>query len=226
MPARPERDTVIAMILAAGRGERLRPLTDEIPKALVEINGESLLERHLSAMAVAGVTTVVINLGWLSEQIVERVGCGSKFGLQVIYSPEYDNVLETGGGIHRALPLLGKDPFWVVNADTYTDFRLHDLKLQDNMLGHLILVATPEHKESGDFDLVDDRISNGGSRPLTYSGIALYRPELFAGQDAGRFSIVPLMREAADRGLLSGNLYEGMWEDIGTPERLAKLNHE
>ncbi len=109
---------MIAMILAAGRGERLRPLTDEIPKALVEINGESLLERHLRLMAEAGVTTIVINLGWLGEQIVERVGSGSKVGLQIIYSPEYDNVLDTGGGIHRALPLLGKDPFWVVNADT------------------------------------------------------------------------------------------------------------
>ena len=215
---------MIAMILAAGRGERLRPLTDEIPKALVEVNGESLLERHLKAIAKAKVTTVVINLGWLGEQIVERVGSGSKFGIQIVYSPEYDNVLDTGGGIHRALPLLGKDPFWVVNADTYTDFRLQDLKLEENMLGHLILVPTPVHREFGDFDLVDGLISNDGNRPLTYSGIALYRPELLAGQDAGRFSLVPLMREAADCGRLKGSLYEGLWEDIGTPERLAKLN--
>jgi N-acetyl-alpha-D-muramate 1-phosphate uridylyltransferase len=215
---------VIAMILAAGRGERLRPLTDEMPKALVEVNGESLLERHLNALAEAGVTTVVINLGWLGEQIVERVGSGSKFGLQIIYSPEYDNVLETGGGIHHALPLLGKDPFWVVNADTYTDFRLYDLALDDNALGHLILVPTPEHKDGGDFDLVDGMVSNNGNRPHTYGGIAVYRPELFAGQVAGRFSLVPLIREAADAGRLSGSIYEGLWEDIGTAERLTKLN--
>lgn len=212
------------MILAAGRGERLRPITDEIPKALVEVNGEVLLERHLKTLSQAGVGTVVINLGWRGEQIVERVGSGSKFGLEIIYSPENDNVLETGGGIHRALPVLGKDPFWVVNADTYTDFRLHQVILEDSMLGHLILVPTPEHRECGDFDLVDGLVSSGGTRPLTYSGIALYRPELLAEQDAGRFSLVPLMREAADSGRLSGSVYEGLWEDIGTPERLAKLN--
>ena len=212
------------MILAAGRGERLRPLTDEIPKALVDVNGESLLEQHLKSMAEAGVTTVVINLGWLGEQIVERVGSGSKFGLQIIYSPENDNVLETGGGIHRALPLLGKDPFWVVNADTYTDFHLRNLNLGDNMLGHLILVPTPEHRAIGDFDLVNGLVSNNGNRPLMYSGIALYRPELLAGHEAGRFSLVPLMRDAADAGQLGGSIYEGLWEDIGTADRLAKLN--
>lgn len=212
------------MMLAAGRGERLRPLTDSIPKALVEVRGERLLERHLKAMAEAGVTTVVINLGWLGEQIVERVGSGSKFGLQVIYSPEYDNVLETGGGIHRALPLLGKEPFWVVNADTYTDFQLHDLVLDESALGHLILVPTPDHRERGDFDLIDGLVRNDPNRELTYSGIALYRPELLAGQKAGRFSLVPLMREAADRGQLTGSVFEGVWEDIGTTNRLARLN--
>lgn len=215
---------MIAMILAAGRGERMRPLTDDTPKALVEINGESLLERHLNALKISGVTTVVINLGWLGEQIVERVGSGSRFGLQVIYSPEYSNVLETGGGIHRALPLLGDEPFWLVNADTYTDFQPHDLKLQDGMLGHLILVPTPDHKEHADFDLVDGLVRNAGSPTLTYSGIALYRPELLAGQKPGRFPLAPLMREAADAGKLSGSLYEGLWQDIGTPERLVRLN--
>lgn len=217
---------MIAMVLAAGRGERLRPLTDEVPKALIEVRGVSLLERHLNAMAEAGVTTVVINLGWLGEQIVERVGSGSKFGLQVIYSPEYDNVLDTGGGIHRALPLLGKDPFWVVNADIYTDFRLYDLTLEENSLGHLILVPKPAHTDVGDFDLVGGLVRNNGNRPLTYSGIALYRPELLAGQESGRFSLVPLMREAADRGQLAGSLFEGIWEDIGTAERLTRLNEE
>lgn len=215
---------MIAMILAAGRGERLRPLTDETPKALVEVNGESLLEGHLKALAEANISTVVINLGWLGEQIVEKIGSGSQFGLQVIYSPEYDDVLETGGGIHRALPLLGNEPFWVVNADTYTDFRLPNLELEDDRVGHLILVPTPDHKEIGDFDLVNGTVRNADNPTLTYSGIALYRPELLAGQKAGRFSLVPLMRAAADRGQLSGSVFEGVWKDIGTPDRLARLS--
>ena len=144
--------------------------------------------------------------------------------VQVVYSPENDKVLETGGGIHRALPLLGEEPFWVVNADTYTDFRPYDLTLQENVLGHLILVATPEHKDGGDFDLVDGLVSNNGNRPYTYSGIALYRPELVSGQKAGRFSLVPLMRKAADRGKLAGSVFEGVWEDVGSTDRLERLN--
>jgi MurNAc alpha-1-phosphate uridylyltransferase len=212
------------MILAAGRGERLRPVTDETPKALVEVNGESLLERHFQAVSKAGVNTVVINLGWMGEQIVKRVGSGSQYGLQVVYSPEYDDVLETGGGIHRALPLLCSEPFWVVNADTYTDFALPKLVLDENTLGHLILVPKPQHKEYGDFDLVDGLVRNADNPRLTYSGIALYRPELLVEQSAGRFPLAPLMREAADAGRLSGSLYEGVWEDIGTPDRLARLN--
>lgn len=215
---------MIAMILAAGRGERMRPLTDTIPKALVEVRGESLLERHLGKLAAANVSLVVINLGWLGEQIVERIGSGSKFGLQVVYSPEYDNILETGGGIHRALPLLGSEPFWVVNADTYTDFHPEERQLDNDKLGQLILVPTPEHKQHGDFALIDGQVSNDGKPLLTYSGIALYRPELLVGEQAGHFSIVPLLRAAANRGQLSGSLFEGMWEDIGTPERLAALN--
>ena len=214
------------MILAAGRGERLRPVTDEIPKALVEVNGESLLERHLRSLAEAGADTVVINLGWLGEQIVERVGSGAQFGLQVVYSPEYEDVLETGGGIHRALPLLGAGSFWVVNADTYTEIRLPKLKLEENILGHLILVPTPAHKNNGDFDLTDGLVRNGEDPALTFSGIALYRPALFAGQKSGRFPLAPILREAADRDQLSGSLFDGVWEDVGTPERVAALNQE
>lgn len=217
---------MIAMILAAGRGERLRPLTDELPKALVEVNGESLLERHLKALGARGVETVVINLGWLGEQIVERVGSGSQFGLNVVYSPEYDNVLETGGGIHRALPLLGSEPFWIINADTYTDFRLPETKLDNDMLGHLILVPTSADRNNIDFELQDGIIRNANSPALTFSGFALYRPELFMDQKAGRFPITPLLRRAADNGKLSGSLYEGPWEDVGTAERLSFLNRQ
>jgi len=217
---------LIAMILAAGRGERLRPVTDTVPKVLVEVNGESLLERHLKLLAETGVNTVVINLGWLGEQIVETIGCGSQFGLQVVYSPEYDEVLETGGGIQRALPLLGTEPFWVINADIYTAFQLPKLALAENKLGHLILVPTPENSKNGDFDLADELVCNAQNPVLTFSGIAFYRPELFTGQKSGCFPLAPLLREAAARDQLVGSLFEGSWEDVGTPERLARLNQE
>jgi MurNAc alpha-1-phosphate uridylyltransferase len=212
------------MILAAGRGERLRPVTDNTPKALVEVKGETLLERHLRALKSGGIRTVVINLGWLGDMIVERIGSGSKFGLNVIYSPEYDNILETGGGIHRALPLLGDEPFWIVNADIYTDFQAYDLELSAELLGHIILVPTPDHKPHSDFGLVYDKVCNSDKPTLTYSGIAVYRAELFAGQKPGRFPLAPLMRKAADHGKLAGSIYEGLWQDIGTPERLMDLN--
>ncbi len=212
------------MILAAGRGERLRPQTDTVPKALVEVRGDSLLERHLDAVKAAGVDTVVINLGWLGDQIIERIGSGSQFGLNVIYSPEGDNVLETGGGIHRALPMLGDAPFLVVNADIYTDMPMLVPELADQDAGHLVLVPTPQDKASGDFDLIDGRIRNGDSPDFTYSGVAVYRPDFFAECAAGRFSVVPMLRAAADAGRLGGSVYAGLWRDVGTPDKLRELN--
>lgn len=215
---------MIAMILAAGRGERLRPLTDNIPKALVEVRDQSLLERHLGALEMAGVETVVINLGWHGEQIVARIGSGAGFGLNVIYSPEGDNILETGGGIHRALPMLGDAPFLVVNADIYTDMPLHAIELDDDAVGHLVLVPTPADKPSGDFALIDGCVRNSDDPDLTFSGVAVYRPEFFAGCEAGRFSVVPMLRAAADAGQLRGSLYAGLWRDVGTPASLKSLN--
>ncbi len=215
---------MIAMILAAGRGERLRPLTDTTPKALVEVDGVSLLEQQLKRMADGGTKTVVINLGWLGEQIAERIGSGQQYDLQVVYSPEYDNILDTGGGITRALPLLGKTPFWVINADIYTDMTLANIELDPDSLAHLVLVPTPEHKENGDFELRNGKVRNSNNQDLTFSGIAFYRPEFFADAEPGRFSVVPLLRAVADRGQLDGSVYEGIWEDVGTPERLAALN--
>lgn len=212
-----------AMILAAGRGERLRPLTDTVPKALVKVHGQSLLERHLENVRDAGIKDVVINLGWLGDQIMERVGSGSNYGLNIIYSPENDNVLETGGGIHNALPLLGDDPFLVVNADIYTDMPVPDITLSETAMGHLVLVPSPAYREGGDFALEGDIIRNGDSPTLTFSGVSVYRPAFFDGCEAGRFSIVPMLRKAADRGLLQGSLYSGLWADIGTKERLAAL---
>ena len=212
-----------AMILAAGRGERLRPISDTTPKALLEVDGVSLLDQHLRRLAAAGIKTVVINLGWLGEQISERTGSGQQFGLQVIYSPEYDNILDTGGGIQRALPLLGSAPFWVINADVYTDMPLPNEKPRADSLAHLVLVPTPAYKADGDFELRDGKVRNSDNQDLTYSGIAIYLPELLAGSGRGRFSVVPLLRAAADRGQLDGSIYEGIWEDVGTPERLHAL---
>lgn len=212
-----------AMVLAAGRGERMRPLTDTLPKALLEVGGISLLEGHLQRLANAGIETVVVNLGWLGEAIVERIGDGRRFGLQVVYSPEYDNVLETGGGIRRALPLLGAAPFWVLNADVHTDFALPDIELEAAALGHLILVPTPAHKPRGDFDLVDGKAGTSEQPAYTFSGMALYRPELFSGTQPGRFPLAPLLFDAAERGLLAASLYQGPWQDVGTPERFAAL---
>lgn len=212
-----------AMLLAAGRGERLRPLTDTVPKSLVEVRGESLLERHLASIRTAGVRTVVINLGWLGDRIVERIGSGERYGLEVLYSQEGDNILETGGGIHKALPMLGDDPFLVVNADIYTDMPVPVIELADEHVGHLVMVPSPEYRDGGDFDIEDGLIRNGDSQRLTFSGVAMYRPAFFDGCEPGRFPLAPMLREAADKGLLSGSLYDGLWADIGTPERLAAI---
>lgn len=215
---------MIAMILAAGRGERLRPLTDSVPKSMVRVGGEHLIDRHLHMLAAADVDTVVINLGWLGEQIAEHVGSGQQYGLQVVFSPEYDNILETGGGILRALPLLGDAPFWVLNADVYTHWTLPDRSLGDDAVAELILVPTPAHKPGGDFGLHDGWISNNDGRPYTYSGIGRYRSDFFAHAETGRFSVVPMLRAAADEQRLAGSLFDGTWEDVGTVERLEKLN--
>jgi len=213
-----------AMVLAAGRGERLRPLTDRLPKALLEVGGVSLLERQLSRLSRAGVRTVVINLGWLGEMIVERIGDGGRLGLHVVYSPEYDDVLETGGGIRRALPLLGHAPFWVLNADVHTDLVLPEVNLTPDCMGHLVLVPVPRHMARGDFDLVDGKIRKASEPSWAFSGMAVYRPEFFAELTQGRFPLAPLLFAAAERGQLSGVIYRGMWEDVGTLDRLARVN--
>lgn len=212
------------MVLAAGRGERLRPITASVPKALVEVQGRTLLEHRLLALASAGIETVVINLGWFGDKIIEKIGSGTAYGLNVIYSPEGDNILETGGGIHRALPMLGPDPFLVVNADIYSDMPLPLEELPAECMGHLVLVPKPDYRPTGDFGLLDGRVRNVSDPHLTFSGVAVYRPEFFDDCTAGRFSIVSMLRAAADAGTLSGSVYSGRWHDVGTPDRLAELN--
>ncbi len=215
---------MIAMILAAGRGERMRPLTDSMPKALVEVCGQSLIERHLLAIRAAGIETVVINLSWLGDAIVDRVASGSRYGLNVIYSPEGVDILETGGGIQRALPLLGDEPFLVINADIYTDMPFPPPTPAANELGHLVLVKNPPYRKRGDFNLEAGLVCASDVATLTFSGVATYRSEFFDDCAPGRFSLVPMLYDAADAGRLGGSLYEGRWDDVGTPERLEELN--
>ena len=211
------------MILAAGRGERLRPITDHMPKALVEVGGRPLIEQHVERLVAAGVERVVINLGWLGEQIVDRLGSGDRFGTTIVYSPEFEQLLDSGGGIRRALPLIGDDPFWVVNADIYTDIELSASPLAEDLDGELVLVPNPSHKRRGDFGLAAGKVSMDNERLYTFSGIARYRARFFAGQHEDVFSIVPLLESAAGEGRLGGDLYQGHWADIGTPERLATI---
>lgn len=210
-----------AMILAAGKGERLRPLTLHTPKPLVRVAGVPLIEYHLRALAAAGFRDVVINHAWLGEQIEAHLGDGSGFGLQIRYSAEGEP-LETGGGIFRALPLLGREPFLLINGDIWCDFDFGLLKRPLHGLAHLLLVDNPAHNSEGDFSLDGTRVQD--ARPgLTYSGIAVLAPALFDGCSAGAFKLAPLLRDAMQRGQVSGEHYQGQWIDVGTHERLAQV---
>lgn len=210
-----------AMILAAGRGERLRPLTDSTPKPLLNVRGKPLIAYHLEALARAGFGEVVINLSWLGEQIRERLGDGGEFGLQIAYSDEA-TALETAGGILQALPLLG-ERFVVVNGDVFTDYDFSRLRDADS-LAHLVLVENPAHNAAGDFSLEGASIINQGRPMHTFSGIAQYQRSFFDGMAPGKQALAPPLRAAAERGQVSGELYRGEWVDIGTAERLAQLN--
>ena len=212
-----------AMILAAGRGERLRPLTDTLPKPLLPVRGRPLLEHHFAALASAGVSEVVINLGWLGERIRGHVGDGSRFGVSVAYSEEGYPPLETGGGIHRALSLLGPEPFWLVNGDVFCDYAFERRALAPDVLAHLVLVPNPAHHPGGDFALAGGYVDDAGQPRLTYAGLAILHPALFAGCEPGRFALAPLLRASAARRQVTGELYTGEWGDVGTPERLAAL---
>jgi MurNAc alpha-1-phosphate uridylyltransferase len=212
------------MLLAAGRGERLRPLTDQTPKPLLVVRGKALIDWHLEALARAGVREVVINLSWLGERIRGAVGAGGRFGLQIHYSEEPAAPLETGGGIFQALPLLGNAPFLVVNADTYTDIDFALLTIAPAALAQLVLVPNPEHHPRGDFALQDGQVVETGEPRYTYAGIGVYRPELFAGCSAGRFPLLSVLRLAIAARRLRGELFRGQWADVGSTERLAALN--
>ena len=217
-------DAMKAMILAAGRGECMRPLTDTTPKPLLRIGGQTLIERQVHALVRAGMTELVINHDHFGEQIVKALGDGTAYGADITYSPETGRALETGGGIFNALPLLGSDPFLVVNSDIWTDFAFEQLPTQPDGLAHLVMVDNPEHHPQGDFSLSTGQLSQSGPAMLTFSGIGVYRPELFSDCTAGAFPLAPLLRQAMDAGQVSGEHYTGSWFDIGTPERLDAIN--
>ena len=213
-----------AMVLAAGRGERMRPLTDATAKPLLQAGGRALIDYHLHALAAAGVTEVVVNLSWQADRIREHVGNGARFSLAVRYSDEGPVPLETGGGIRQVLDWLGPGPFLVVNADIWTDYPLGSLTLPAGSLAHLVLAPNPAHHPAGDFalDPAGGVVADGPR--LTYTGLGALHPQLFEGREAGRFPLKPLLDRAQQLGRLSGETWAGRWFDVGTPARLATLD--
>jgi N-acetyl-alpha-D-muramate 1-phosphate uridylyltransferase len=214
----------VAMILAAGRGERLRPLTDTTPKPLLRVRGQPLIERHVARLAHAGISRIVINLCWLGAQIRDYLGDGARYGVTIIYSDEQPRVLETAGGIIRALAHLEPGPFAVVNGDIYTDFPFETLALSGDRDAHLVLVPNPPQHPWGDFGLEHGSAVPEAERQYTFSGIALYRRAFFAGCSDGVRPLKPLLLRSIAAKRCSAQLYTGVWEDVGTPERLKALN--
>ena len=212
-----------AMILAAGRGERMRPLTDTTPKALLAVRGKPLIDYHIEALVRAGIRDIVINLAWLGEQVRFHLGQGEKYGANIVYSDEGCFALETGGGILKALPLLGNAPFWVVNADIYTDFEFSARRLADGMLAHLVMVPNPDHNARGDFTLIDGRIGLHDTPAFTFSGLSVIRSDLLRDAGTGTFRLAPLLAAAIAKDQVTGELFAGTWLDVGTLERLRQL---
>lgn len=215
------------MILAAGRGNRLRPLTDDQPKPLLTVKGKPLIVYHIEALVRAGIHQLVINHAWLGKQIESELGSGTAYGATIAYSAEGEWGLETAGGILQALPKLtdGQSPFMVVNGDVLTDFDFQSLsqhRLADGCLAHLVLVPTPAYKQQGDFGLQAGQVLAEGD--LTFSGISLLHPDLFKGLAPGVRPLAPLLRAAMAKGQVTGVCFHGVWDDIGTPERLAQAN--
>ncbi len=214
-----------AMILAAGRGERMRPLTDHTPKPLLEVAGRRLIEYHIQNLVGAGITELVINHAHLGEQIETALGDGSVYGVSIQYSIE-EEALETAGGIFNALPLFDDAPFVVVNGDVWTDYPIRQLPVSIEGLAHLVLVDNPEHNLQGDFVLQGGQVKVEGEPKFTFSGISIIRPELFAGCQSGAFPLAPLLRQAMQSGKVTGEHYRGEWCDVGTPERLQQLDQK
>lgn len=214
-----------AMIFAAGRGERMRPLTDTTPKPLLHAGGRMLIEHHLDKLAAAGVDEVVINISHLAAQFPARLGDGTRWNLRIVYSDEGTQALETGGGIKHALPLLGDAPFIAVSADIVSDFDYARLPREPEGLAHLVMVPNPDFHPRGDFWLDGARLNEDGrGERLTFANIGVYRPELVAGETATHFKLLPAYQRAMRLGRLSGERHDGFWRNIGTPQQLAELD--
>ena len=221
-----------AMILAAGRGERLRPLTDRVPKPLLQVGQYRLVEYHLMSLASIGVRRVVINIAHLAELIQQTLGDGSRYGVEILYSREPPGALETAGGIRKALPLLGRDPFLVISGDIRCGIRLDSLALEPPNFMHLVLVANPQHRPNGDFELDRSSVPHRLLRPsgavdsLTYAGVGVFSPEPFRHLSEGRIRLAPLIRQCIDQKRATGEQYSGYWMDVGSADRLEAARRE
>lgn len=217
------------MILAAGRGERMRPLTDDMPKPLLKVAGKMLIEYHLEKLKAAQISEVVINHAWLGSKIEEALGDGSRYGVNITYSAETE-ALETAGGIIKAMSLLcdaksKAEPFMVINGDIYCDYDISNLPTSLSGLAHLVLVKNPPQHVEGDFVLNESgSIESDGANKLTFSGLGVYHPDLFEGYLVKKQALAPVLRKAMDKNLVAGEFYQGVWHDIGTPERLTELD--
>ena len=214
----------VAMILAAGRGERMRPLTDRCPKPLLRVRGKPLIEHHVERLAMAGIARIVINLAWLGSMIRDYLGDGSRYGVALTYSDEVPRALETAGGIFRALPNLTPGPFLVVNGDVFTDFPFARAELNTDRDAHLVLVPNPPQHPGGDFGLEHGLAVPGAAAQFTFSGIAVFRERFFENCVDGAFPLKPLLLRSMAARRCSAELYSGIWEDVGTAERLQALN--
>ena len=216
-----------AMILAAGRGERMRPLSDVTPKPLLQVHGKPLIEWHIKKLARQGFEQIVINVAHLGEQIIQTLGDGERFGIPIIYSDERSSgALESAGGIKKALPLLGEEPFLVVNGDIFCNYKFDPHLQLRNRLAHLILVPNPSHNPQGDFGLNGAVVCNEASKMWTFSGIGYYNPVMFRDTPQKKAPLAPLLRRLAEKKRISGEVYGGFWSDIGTPQRLDAINEK
>ncbi|MGE6605711.1 N-acetylmuramate alpha-1-phosphate uridylyltransferase MurU [Halomonas sp. NPDC076908] len=214
-----------AMILAAGLGKRMRPLTNHCPKPLLPVAGKPLIVHHLERLRDAGIHEVVINVSYRADQIVDALGDGSAYGVRIHWSHE-TTPLETGGGIQKALPLLGKAPFLLINGDVWCDALPIFQALKEPDLAHLMLVDNPSHHPNGDFGFNEGRVNQTDTPRLTFAGISVIHPKLLVGQPEGAFALAPLLRAAMDENRVSGEYFTGYWVDVGTPERLAALESQ